>query len=251
MIKLLKYDWKRSNDGILSTLAILIILEAALSITGFIRDWEDAIVLSFSIFGYVLALILLFIHCCRTYDGNIKSFSRRLIPLHPIHGIGAIIILSWIILLLVTIIALIHITIYLNFSDASWSEWHKIVEFKHGGLFGIVVAGLWTYTSIIIAILASITVARSFRMKRSAWIGIVFFFAVQSLIAWFNSLLFDSNQAPLGIISMETSSVDPGAVSFASSLNTDYLFGPSLLELAVNAGFLLLTIYLLNKKVEV
>src|SRR4029453_12659316 len=174
MIKLLKYDWKRSSDGILSTLAILIILEAALSITGITRNWDESVVIAFSIFGYVLAAVLLFIHCCRTFDQNIKSYGRRLLPLHPIKGIGAAILLCWICMLLVTVIAAIHVPLYTAFSDNPFLK--ENIHFEKLSIFGFILSILWAFTAFLISILASITVARSFRFKRSAWIGILFFF---------------------------------------------------------------------------
>lgn len=219
MMKLLKYDWKRSNDGILSTLAILIILEAALSITGSLRNWDEVLVIPLSIFGYIMVMLMLFIHCCKTFDGNIKSFSRRLLPLHPIQGIGASIVLSWIVWILVTAIAAIHFLLYSVFLDINISEY---VEFTGWGWFSVILTGIWSYTAAIIAILASITVARSFRIKRSAWIGIVFFFAVQSFAVWIDHLLFNQDESSFGIISLNSTDAGLNSISLGSSFNTDF-----------------------------
>lgn len=250
MIKLLKYDWKRSSDGILSTLAILIIMEAALSITGYLRNWDDGVVIPLSIFGYVMVMVLLFIHCCRTFDSNIKSFSRRLLPLHPIQGIGALILLSWIVLLLVTAVAAIHVLLYTTLLDINMSEIVKLVEFSGRGWFGVALSGLWTYTVAVIAILASITVAGSFHYKRTAWIGIIFFFVVQSVAVWLENILFNQNESSFGVISVNSSHVESSGVSFESSFTTNFLVGPFLLDLVITASLVALMVYLLNKKVD-
>ncbi|WP_054028234.1 hypothetical protein [Bacillus sp. FJAT-28004] len=250
MIKLLKYDWKRSNDGVLSTLAIFIILEAALSITGATRNWDENLIIAFSIFGYVMTFILLFIHCCRTFDRNLKSYSRRLLPLHPINGIGAAILLGWITMLLVLIIAAIHIAIFLAFSDMDIQAFKEHVSLEKGALFGMILSYIWMYTSFMLSILCSITVARSFRMKHSTWIGIVFYFGIQIIASWLTNKLFDQSEGMMGIVSVNIPQTNSDVVTFGSSFNTDFLFGPFLLELAFTLGYLFLMIYLLKKKVE-
>jgi hypothetical protein len=250
MIKLLKYDWKRSSDGILSTLAIMVVLEAALSITGLTQNWNESVVLSFSIFGYVLAMSLLFIHCCRTFDQNLKSYSRRLLPLHPINGVGSAVLLSWICAILIAVIAAIHIPIYFAFSDIDTSFIKENFLFEKGSIFWIIIGSAWTYTSLLISILASITVARSFRFKRSAWIGILFFFGTQFIIAWISDIIFDHGEDSLGFI--EINSTQTGnAMSVQSSFSIGAFTGPFLLELVFTAGFLYLMLYLINKKVEI
>lgn len=250
MIKLLKYDWKRNSDGILSTIAILAVLEAALTITGLTQNWNESVVIPFSIFGYVLALSLLFIHCCRTFDQNLKSYSRRLLPIHPINGVGSTILLSWICVILIAVIAAIHIPIYFAFSDIDTSFIKENVQFEKGSILWIILGSAWTFTSLLISILASITVARSFRFKRSAWIGILFFFGAQSIIAWISDVIFNYGQDSLGFV--EINSTQTGnAMSFQSSFNLNTFTGPFLLELVFTAGFLYLMLYLLNKKVEI
>jgi len=246
MIKLLKYDWKRSSDGILSTLAIFIVLEAALTITGLARNWDESLIVALSIFGYAMTMILLFIHCCRTFDRNIKSFSRRLLPLHPIKEVGAAILLGWISMLLVMIIAAIHVSSFIAFSDMDISYFKEHISVGKGTLLGAVISYIWMYTTFMLSIFCSITVARSFRMKRATWIGIVFYFAVQSIASWLMYKLFDQSE----VISVEVPQVNDQAMTFSSSLNMDYFFGPFILELAFTLGYLSLMIYLLKKKVE-
>lgn len=250
MIKLLKYDWKRSSDGILSTLAILIIVEAVLTVIGVTRNWNEAVLIGLSIFGYIMALVLLFIHCFRTFDGNIKSYSRRLLPLHPIHGIGATILLGWAIMLTVTIIASIHIPLFLAYSGIDIDQLKEFVSFQKDSLIGLAITGLWMYTTFMIVILCSITVARSFRMKHNAWIGIVFFFATQTITSWISYKFFDQNENAIGFISINEPQTNENAITFASTLNMDFLLGPFLLDTAFMAGYVLLMIYLLKKKVE-
>lgn len=250
MIKLLKYDWKRSSDGILSTLAILIILEAALTIVGISRNWDEPIVISLSACGYFMALVLLVIHCSRTFDHNLKSYSRMLLPLHPIKGIGASLLLSWACMIMVAIIIAIHLPLYLGYSNADIVQLNDVFNFEMGALLVIILSVFWTFTTLMLLILCSITVARSFRLKRSAWIGIIFFFAVQSLLVWLNSILFNKEGNLFAFISLSNTQGEPDQITFGSSLNADFLLGPYLLDLAFAIGYLALIIYLLKKKVD-
>ncbi|CAM4486972.1 hypothetical protein FHS16_004880 [Paenibacillus endophyticus] len=251
MIKLLKYDWKRSNDGILSTLAILIIVQAALSIVGLVKDWDENLIVGLSIFGYVLAFILLFIHSLRTFDTNIKSYSRRLLPQHPIKGIGASILLCWIVLGLITLIAAIHIPIFAAFSNNDWSFIKDNIKFVGAAKAIVIVEILWAYTLFIISILASITVAGCFRFKGAAWIGIIFFFAIHSLLIWIDYLLFGDNESSAGFVSITSDVGDTTSVTLSSNLKVDYFFGTFLLETLFTGALIYLTVYLLKKKVEI
>ncbi|WP_138752858.1 hypothetical protein [Paenibacillus sinopodophylli] len=251
MIKLLKYDWKRNNDGILSTLAILVIVQAVFNIVGFMKHWDESVLLGFSIFGYVLAFMLLVIHCFRTFDSNLKSYSRRLLPQHPIKAIGASILLCWIVLGLILAIVAIHIPIFAAFSTIDFSFFRDNVKFE-GAAKGIAILEIvWAYTAFIISILASIAVAGCFRFKGAAWIGIVFFFASQTLAVWIDNLLFGSNDSDLGLVSIIGEFGESSSVTVSTNLDIGYLFGPFLLQLVFMGAFLYLTVYLMNKKVEI
>lgn len=251
MIKLLKYDWKRSNDGILSTLVILVIVQAALSIVGLMKHWDETLIVGLSIFGYLLAFILLFIHSMRTFDSNIKSYSRRLLPQHPIKGIGASILLCWIVLGLIAIMAAIHIPIFATFSSIDWSFFKDNFKFVGAAKAILIVQIIWAYTSFIISILASITVAGCFRFKGAAWMGIIFFFAIHSLLVWIDYLLFGNDDSSAGLVSITSEIGDTSSVTLSSNLNMNYFFGQFLLEAVFTGALLYLTVYLLKKKVEI
>lgn len=251
MIKLLKYDWKRNSDGILSTFAILIIVQAVLTILGLTRNWDEIVLVSLSVFIYSLTGILLFINCCRTIDHNIKSYSRRLLTLHPLNGVGAVIILSWFVMMAVVVIAAIHLWIYAAYSDWDTSLLKQSELWNIGSIMGIVLQTVWGYTGILVAILLSITVARSFRVKGSTWIGILFFIILQSVYSWLEHLLFNNNEVSLGIISMDITDSNDASLSFFSNMNIKFLIGPFLMELVFFIGYLYLMSYLLNKKVEI
>lgn len=250
MMNLLKYDWKRNSTLLLSTLAVLIIVQAALSIVGEVRDWNEGVTLVLSILGYVAVVILIYINCCRTFDHNIKSFSRRLLPLHPLKGVGAVVLLSWLGVIAVTLIAVIHILLYLTIKGMSISELlDGLTTFSALDIIKVVAAVVWLYTSLLITIMAAITITRCFRSKHAIWIGIIFFFAGTSLVGWLENLLFEKGS--FDNVTGESSELNNEVISFTSSLQFDIPLGPILLEMACVAALLYLITYLLNKKVEI
>lgn len=250
MMKLLKYDWKRSSDGILSTFAILIIVQVVLTIVGKMNNWVDALILGLSAFFYMLTGALLFINCCKSFDHNIKSYSRRLLTLHPMNGIGAVILLSWIILVAITAIATIHFWIYTGYTNWDFSLLKESELWSIRSIAIMLLQGLWMYTFLLVSIMFSITVARSFRVRRSTWIGVLFFILLYTVYFYIDHLLFNGSSASAGNVSFEVTENTNG-ISFLSSQGVNFLIGPFLLEAVIVAGSLYLMSYLLNKKVEI
>lgn len=250
MMKLLKYDWKRNATLILSTLVVLIVVQASITVFASVRAGNELLVLVLSIMGYSTAAILLFINSCKTYDLNIKAYSRRLLPIHPLKGVGANVLICWISLLSVGIIAAIHLTIYLNVLHPNIQELTGMKSVDIPTFIGITISTVWMITFLLLTIMVSITIARSFRTKKSTWIGIVSFLIIQSIVSWLELLLFNKNDGQIGIIALDVSSVEKDSISVMPSMESQLLTGPMIFELLLAAAFLYLMTYLLNKKVE-
>ncbi|MGO4372054.1 hypothetical protein AB4Z21_15000, partial [Paenibacillus sp. MCAF20] len=58
MLRLLKYDWKRNAAFLLGVLAIVILLQTALTITALTRDWDEFVVYILGTMLYSLATLL-------------------------------------------------------------------------------------------------------------------------------------------------------------------------------------------------
>ncbi|MGG1638765.1 hypothetical protein [Paenibacillus sp. NRS-1760] len=244
MMNLLKYDWKRNITLVLSTFVVLIIMQAALTIVGDVRDWNNQIVLVLSVLGYTAVAILLFVNSCRTFDHNIKSFSRRLLPIHPLKGVGAVVLLSLLVAIAVVAVAVIHILLYIAFMGMNISELLDGITFNTLTVIKLLAVSIWAYSTVLIVIMAATTVTRCFHSKHAIWIGIIFFFATMSLISWLENVLFESSEGAFRGVSVENE------FSFSSSLDFDIPLGPILLEMVVVGALLYLITYLLNKKVE-
>lgn len=249
MIKLLKYDWKRNSTLLLSTFAVLIIVQAALTIVGETRDWDNQIVIVLSTLGYVAVSILIFVNSCRTFDHNIKSYSRRLLPLHPLKGIGAVVLLNLLVAVTVVAVAVIHSLLYIAFMGMNINELLEGITFNTLTVIKLVAVAIWAYSSVLIVIMAATTVTRCFRSKHAIWIGIIFFFATMSLISWLEDVLFERSGVEFSGVSVGNE-INNDSILFSSSLDFDIPLGPILLEMVGVGALLFLMTYLLNKKVE-
>ncbi|WP_312115653.1 hypothetical protein [Brevibacillus reuszeri] len=249
MMNLLKYDWKRNSTLLLSTFAVLIIVQAALTIVGETRDWDKQMVIALSILGYTAVAVLIFVNSCRAFDHNINSFSRRLLPLHPLKGVGAVVLLSLLVAIAFVAVAVIHILLYVAFMGMNISELLGGITFNSLTVIKLVAVSIWAYSSILIVIMAATTVTRCFRSKHAIWIGIIFFFATISLISWLENVLFERSEGAFSGVSVENE-INNDSISFSSTLDLDIPLGPILLEMVGVGALLYLITYLLNKKME-
>ncbi|MGZ7442933.1 hypothetical protein [Paenibacillus sp. TH7-28] len=250
MMKLLKYDLKRNANTFLGMAAILVIVQAVLSIVGNVKGWDDGLIIAFNIILYVSAGIIMLVLVCKTFEANIKAYNRRLLPVHPAWTVLSSLLLGLVTAAVFVAVMFTHALLYLHFKGISYDLTFGQASAKDWLL--IALAAAWGYTVLVLTIFTAITIGASIsiRGKAGTWIGIVSFFVIINVMSWLESLLFgnsDSSDLSLGIFRGSTNdalTVATGGIQFLSI--AQFLFE------AVFAGLMFYaTIYLLSKRMEI
>lgn len=182
MLKLVKYDFRRSRDQLAAVLAIVILLQLAIEITTFV-DSQYKPMLSAMI--YLFAALLALGYAMRTYIQNLISYQRRLLPVSTLHTLMSPIIFYWGLLVTMLGLGLIQLTI----QHLTGSKIELPVNTWFLG-FRVTAEFFWSATSMLVMFMFSFTVARSFRYKGYWKIGILTYFVLQYLIVFVERQLF-------------------------------------------------------------
>lgn len=257
MMKLLKYDVKRNATTFLSVGTILILVQLILSITGNARGWEQPVIYILSFMLYSFTATIIYIVLIRSYRHNIKAYSRRLLPIRSIWLILSVVVLSWLTLIALIGIIILHVALYGYLIGFQYVDVQvmKALPVALVLLFQM----FWWYTFLFIAIVLSSTISASIRGKLGTWIGIISFFVIQSVLSWIEVKLLNLTNG-VGIDSMSmvvvrrsvTSNVDvPGLSTMVNSgvLTIDWL--SVLIETVFMALMLYATVLLLNRREQV
>lgn len=248
MIKLLKYDWKKNSSPVMGLVAVLLIIQALITTFGTMRDWEIDVMLALSMLAYSAVSMILFVMVCKTFDQNIKAYNRRLLPVRSINTIFSSLIQSFICLLGVMLLVVLHLWIYIKIElDDRFIVW--------GGLTteGWVTAGLaaaWKFAFIFIIIFFCITVSRAARVKGSVWIGIVLFFVITNATAWLESKL-DMGGNLWGSPNFGVYIEEGGVPTSVMNDTIQIPWMSMVLELLLAAGFIYGMVKLIDRKIEV
>ncbi|GGG04187.1 hypothetical protein [Paenibacillus aceti] len=249
MMRLLKYDWKKNGTMLLSTAVILILTEAALLIAGYSRGWDEAFIVAMSIMLYVFASMLAVIMSYKTFHSNIKSYSRRLLPVRTVWSVLSPMALGILILVGLLIIICLHILIFSwLYSEPNVSE---LLKYFFTTELAIVIFQLFfAYMYSYMAVALSIAIACTFRKWR-VWIGILSFILIQNVISWLIFKLFDSGLGKSSFLNVGvTSHFDINGEVFIPPDVTIINWGETLVELAIAGLMLGATVLLLNRRVE-
>lgn len=253
MIKLFKYDWKRDSNTIYSVLAVLVIGQLLLHWVGVSRGWDPMIRMGVSLAVYIAAVVVMVITGYKSYIKNLKSYQRRLVPIHPFYHVLSSLLFSTLIMLMIFAIAAAHglllisrsdLTAFLELGNLQLTVWDVITA---------AASGIWGTFFIILLVFFSITVGAmvNIRGKAGVWIGIIVFMALSNIISLINEKVFEQvgSTSNFGIAQIEAgSTVIPDAVTI-NSIRTG--LGGFLFELAVAALLLWLMVWPLRKKLEI
>lgn len=165
MLKLLKYDWKRSAAFLLGVLANVMIMQAALTITTLARDWDEIVVYALGTMIYSLAAILTVGQCCKNYDLSLRDYHRRLLPTYPLQSVGSVMILSLLCVAVISIITLIHNFIYFNLMGRELTDIVELESLSLSNVLSITASYLWSVATLVITVLAAVTIGRSIHAK--------------------------------------------------------------------------------------
>lgn len=252
MLRLLKYDWKRNANLSLGLLAVLVFLQIAIGVVGNVRGWEQSLIFVLSFMLYAMTGIILIILASKTYENNIKAYSRRLLPIRPMWTAVSSIVLWWILSLVLGVIVIIHYIIYSRFVYfGSWFPQEFVVSDVLDWLKIVFITG-WMLTFLMICILASITIGASvsLRGKAGTWVGILAFILIPNAVSWVEHWLFrgyDKTLVQFGSVEYSNVSVNAEVMPVAPLLSV----GQLLFEGVVMVLLLVLINYLMSKKVEI
>lgn len=251
MMKLLKYEWKRNANTLLSVFFVLIVAQIAVATVGHYRNWMDAAIVTLAIMIYVAAAMIMIVTVSKTFGYNIRAYHRRLLPVHPVWAILSPLLLSWLVLIVLLGIIAIHGGLYIQFLGYPLGLDQPMSSLAIGDWLLVVGQIAWLYTLLIVMVFVSMLIGASvsIRGKLGTWISILAFFIVQYVISWVENLFFkdiDTSAFMFGVFEAESGSVtvETGGFNFLA-------WGPFLFELGVVCLFVWLMSYLLKRRVEI
>lgn len=253
MMKLLKYDWKRDSNTILSVLAVLVLAELSLHWFGSFKDWDPMIRLGLALVMYVSALVVMVITGSKGYIKSIRSYQRRLVPIRSIYHVLSSLVFSTLIILAVLAIGFAHfmllfplheIKAFFELSNVQLTAWDIIL----GGA-----SGIWGTFFIMLVVYFSMTVGAmvNIRGKAGVWVGIVVFVIISNAFSLISESLFNQagSTSDLGIVQIETGSQRVSEGLTVTNLGTS--LGSFLFELVVAALLLWLMSGPIRKRLEI
>lgn len=251
MIKLLKYDWKRNATTLLGAAFILLVLELASEL--FITDKHLAIVLQ--VIGYVGVFVVIVITTVKTYGQNIASYSRRLLPVHPVTYIFSPMILGLLSALGLGLIFLLHNRIREQRGDLSLVDLVQALPdsdkyLNWGAVTSTAIGSLWTMFVLMLVLFAAVTIGRSFRVKGQPWIIIISYLILENGFGYIQSAL------GLHEFPMLVNSANRMAYSDSSSVHyvifgQAQVWGSFIYDVVFSILMIVLMVVLINRRVEV
>ncbi|ASA21262.1 hypothetical protein [Paenibacillus donghaensis] len=189
MLKLVKYDFRRRRDQLAAVLAIVILLQVAITITTFVDSPHKPML---NTMVYLIAALLGLGYAMHTYVQNLVSYQRRLLPVSTLHTLLSPIIFYWGLLIVLLSLGLVQLGI-LHITGSN-------IELPvNTGTFGfrVIAESFWSTTSLLVMFMFSFTLARSFRYKGYWRIGIFTYFVLQYLVVFVERQLFGVEKTEL------------------------------------------------------
>ncbi|AIQ18048.1 hypothetical protein H70357_16200 [Paenibacillus sp. FSL H7-0357] len=242
MLKLIKYDFRRSRDRILAYFVIAILVHAA---TWYWNRHMGVQLVAINLTTYVVVGISLLLTSAITFGRNLKSYHRRLLPVSSLYTILSPLLLCWTLLLSVVIIATLHLGIYILVYSA---------DFLPGNFWPValncILQLIWFSGLMLISIMFAITVANSVRVRGKIWIIIAVLVVLQNGLSYLEQLMFKSSLA--GVESMfEFDVLDADSVRSGITFSYPVLnYWPMLFEAAVAVILIYAMNVLLKRRVE-
>lgn len=242
MLKLIKYDFRRSRDRILAYFVIALLVHAA---TWYWNRKMGLQLIGLNLTTYVVVGVSLLLTSAITYGRNLKTYHRRLLPVRSLYTILSPLLLCWALLLAVVIIASLHLGIYVLVYSA---------DFLPGNFWPValncMLQLIWFSGLTLISIMFAITVANSLRVKGKIWIIIAVLVALQNGLSYLENLLFKSSLASVeSVFEFDVLNVDsvPSGITFSYP---DLNYWPMLFEAAIAVILIYAMNVLLKKRVE-
>ncbi|WP_054940398.1 hypothetical protein [Paenibacillus ihuae] len=184
MLKLIRYDFRRSRDRILAALVIMVLLHIGIWVSS---DTTSKDIISMHLITYfVIGIVFLFITVFN-YNRNLKSYQRRLLPVNTLFTVLSPLLLYWLLLLVVLLIGLLHLGLYVLLYSADFMPGNFWTVASRSALQCI-----WSAGFVLLMIMFACTVARSIRVRGKIWIGIAVLVALQNGVAYLEERMFKS-----------------------------------------------------------
>lgn len=237
MLRLIKYDFRRSRDRILAFFVIMLLAQAAIWISNGRIGTGLFIAHIFVYLGFEVAVMIL---SAITYSRNLKAYHRRLLPVNSINQVLSPLVLCWMMLIIITLVAALHLRIIFLYSQ----------DVLPGNFWSVIVRSMliliWSAGFALVLIMFSITTAASLRVKGRIWVGVATLVVLQNGLEYLMNLLFKSYSLSLDQMFefdvYESAAAPSGNTLFVADLN----FWPFLFE----AGVMILLIYTMNLLVK-
>ncbi|OBZ14318.1 hypothetical protein A8L34_10235 [Bacillus sp. FJAT-27264] len=246
MLKLMKYDFRRNRDQILGLYTVTLLLEAVIWILAEVYHWEKLSMFVLQAVTYVSAAVFLVVLACRTYSTNLKSYSRKLIPVKTLFTVLSPLLLNLILLIALIALAMLHAAIY------GW-VYPDILPVDFWYIFFIsVLNSLGAAMVFLIALTFSITVSHSLPFRSKVWIGILTLFVLNLILGLVEGKLFPDSGGwmELAFRYNFTSGeyLNPNGIEAAGKA---FDIGPALIETVFCLILLYASTWLVKKKVEI
>ncbi|MCR8657185.1 hypothetical protein [Paenibacillus endoradicis] len=246
MLKLFKYNWLRNSTIFYATITVLLLFQAALIIAEVGWEAYDGLILGLSIFGFAIGALILFTQICSTFNNNLKSYNRKLLPIAPIKEIGALLLLQIIYVVIMTVfIILVNLILLPKISFIDMELIHTFFD-KTSLVILTFVTGMWFAVSMLIFIMLAIAIAACFKTKNRVWIGITAAIIITSITFYISELIFGES----GSVNISVTTAEEGLSLLTPGKNLMGLSG----EIAYDVITILLALfamtYLMKKKIE-
>ncbi|WP_136608511.1 hypothetical protein [Paenibacillus dokdonensis] len=246
MIKLLKYDLRRNANLLLGLTVVLIIGELVLL-------WSRAnleIKLVLTVFFFIAAAVIFAISSLKVFDYNIKSVSRRLLPVHAFSYVWASLLYGLINTLVLTLIGIG--TAFYFFAKFDTSLIGDIFRIPVPVMAGIVLEYILVLVYGYFTIYVTIALARSITRKGVFWVGLIIFLIITNVTGWLENLLFNRDSSQIFSLVTFHAEVSNGVLSHDmanSSVNLNSI-GTLIFEVLLCAVYLLVMKWCVEKRIE-
>ncbi|GIO33911.1 MULTISPECIES: hypothetical protein [Paenibacillus] len=191
MIKLLKYDLRRNANLLLAVCAVLILCELAMILSPAMPEVKIAVI----IVANLAAAVIFMINNLRVFDYNIKSVSRRLLPVNTLSYVWASLIYG--ILNTLSLIVIGGGAGLYFFRRYDMLILGNALQLPAYVWLGLALEAVFTTVYGFLLFYVVIALARSITKKGAFWVGLLLFLVLSAAVDWLENLMFreDSTQA--------------------------------------------------------
>ncbi|MEN1988331.1 MULTISPECIES: hypothetical protein [Paenibacillus] len=244
MMTLLKYDFRKNLNRLLASLVVLAAIQVAMAL--FFPAQQEIL----AVFSYVGVGVAIFIKVIRTYLSNLRSYSRRLVPVHGLSHVLSPLLFGTICGLVLLGLAAIHFYIYkAAHGTPGLGYFIEMMGFGPSKVAAIILFAWWVAMFMAITIFLSISIAGAFRWKTGPWIGILAFFVLTNVVSWLDNIIFSGRINPMDVFVVTESSSEISIVSTNFGWDS-MVWGHIVFEVALAAIFVGVTVYLNHRRVE-